>query len=218
MVAISLSQKVRLQYFFDQSDYSVAPGGTVAVTVFLRETFNPSIGSSLLAPGTDGLVSAGFMIQCRSTPPSRPALVLATSAIAGNPGFDFATIPQLPVPTFEHTAGIVALSSNPVYGEIGSRTPSRETVLLTLATFTFTGGPAPGDVTHLTALNAETNLRLASDTVVTASGLVLDSLLEPGRATITVRTEASHTPAVGDESCFNGAAGDSSRTRRSRNP
>jgi hypothetical protein len=218
MVASSFTETSRLQFAFDRPDYSVVPGGTVAVTVFLRETFNPVFGSSLLAPGTDGLISGGFMIRARSATPTRPARVRSTSAIAGNPAFDFAIIPQLPVPAFDDSAGVVALSSTPVFGEFGSRTTSWETVLLPLGSFTFTAGFVPGEVTYLTALNTEINMRMASDTFVTASGRVLDGLLEPGSATITVTMLASETPSLADEACLKGTPGHSNQPWWRRNP
>jgi hypothetical protein len=207
MVATTFFERVRLQYFFDRSDYNVSPGAAVAVTVYLQEIYNPCVRSSLLAPGTDGLIGGGFMIQARSETPSRPAVVRTTAAIAGNPAFDFAIIPQLPVSTIEYSAGLVSLSSNPVFGEVGSRTAGRATVLLPLGTFTFTAGSVPGEVTHLTARTTEMNLRVAGETIVTASGIVLDALVEPGHATITVTAERSEAPPVSAESCLKGSPG-----------
>jgi hypothetical protein len=200
-------QKVRLQYFFDRANYSVGPGGVVAVTVFLRETFNPSTGSSLLAPGTDGLISGAVLIQVGYPIPTRPAQVKTTSAITGNPGFDFAIIPQLPVPTFANSAGIVELSANPVFGEVGSRSATCETVLLALATFTYTAGPVPGEVTYLTAMNTEVNPRMPGETIVTASGVALDSLLQPASATITVSPKAARAHSVREEESLTGVSG-----------
>src|SRR5262249_39603320 len=98
----------RLQYAFDRPEYTVVPGGTVDVTVFLRETVDPATGPSLLAPGGDGLVSIGFAIQAR-TDAARPARVRSASCITGNPEFDFAVIPQLSVPTVENAVGLIAL-------------------------------------------------------------------------------------------------------------
>src|ERR1700722_6570373 len=141
MLNRAFCQKVRLQYLFDRTNYCVAADGTVAVTVFLREIFDPAVSSSLLAIGEDGLISGGVLIQGDQPTPTRPARVRTTSSITGNPSFDFAIIPQLPVPTYANSVGLVELSADPVFGQERSRTARIATVLLALGTFTFTAGP-----------------------------------------------------------------------------
>jgi hypothetical protein len=213
MVDRSRTNGRRLQFLFGRSNYRVVPGGNVAVSVFLMETFDPNVATSLLAPGTDGLVSGGVVIQADHPAPTHPAHVRTTSAIAGNPAFDFAIIPQLPVPSLANSVGIVELSSTSVFGEEGSRSATCVTVMLSLGTFTFTGGAVPGEVTSLTAMKTEINPRLPGETVVTASGRLLDEFLQPGRATITVEPREMETKSSEVESGLTGLPGHAGRIR-----
>ncbi len=192
--------RVRLEYFFDRPTYTVIPGGAVAVTVFLRETFDPRDGSPLLAPGTDGLIHGGVLVEASSPPPACPARVKATSNIAGNPAFDFAIIPQLLESKSTHAAGILELSGSPVFGEVASRTATCETVLLPLGTFLFTAGGVPGEVTFITAMISENCAEYPGDNNVTNSGFTLDPLIRPGRAMITVSPKVAGPHFAGDMS------------------
>jgi hypothetical protein len=196
MLRPELPKRVRLQCFFDQAHYVVGPEGTVAVTVSLQETFNPSATSSLLAPGTDGLIQGGVLVEVGVPAPGYPARVRTPAAIIGNPGFDVAIVPVLPVPKTAHTAGILELSSKPVYGEIVSRSANCETVVLPLGTFVFTAGRVPGEVTFLTAMVTSNINDSTGDVNVTDSGISLDPLIQPGTAMITVAEKVSgpHLP------------------------
>lgn len=187
-----LPTRVRWQYFFDRSHYEVAPGGTVGVTVFIQETFHPRNGEPLLAPGTDGLVSGGVFVQASSIGQSGPARVRGAADVTGNPGFDFSVMPRIAGRGSEDGAGILELSDKPVFGQIVSRSAACETVLLPLATFTFTAGKVPGDVTYLTAMVTGDAEHTLDESNVTNSGVVLDGQLESGMASITVsaRTNA----------------------------
>jgi hypothetical protein len=178
------------QYVFDRSNYTVAPGGAVAVTVSIQETLNPQTETSLLAPGTDGLIGAGLLVQVAAPLPISPAHVKSTGAIQGNSAFDVAQVPQLPAPGVANSAGLLELASSPVFGTITSQTATSETVLLTLGTFLYTGGNLPGEVNNLLAMNTTIDGLTPSANNVTASGIVLDPLLQPGSATITVTGSA----------------------------
>jgi hypothetical protein len=180
----------RFQFFFDRPNYAVAPEGTATVTVFLREMFNPRTQESLLLPGTDGLVSAGVAVEVGGTLPSCPAFVRTPAAILGNTGFDLAVVAQVPTPERPDSAGLVALSTGAVFGEVVARSPACETVLLPLGTFTFTAGELPGEVTSLTALVTEDLSGRGGANNVTGSGVVLDRWILPGSATITVSAKA----------------------------
>src|SRR5262249_45482287 len=92
----ALREKVSLQYAFDRSDYRVAPGGTVAVTVAIQEVFSERSGAALFAPGADGLIGGGVLVRLTGPLPSRPARVKSIADIKGNWHFDFALMPQLP--------------------------------------------------------------------------------------------------------------------------
>jgi hypothetical protein len=186
MIDAALYKKLRLQYFFDRSNYTVAPGGTVAVTVFVQETVKPSDDSSLLGPGRDGLIRGGVVVQVGLPAPTKPARVRSTSAIAGNSGFDLAIIPQIPSPSTSACAGILELSQSPVFGEVVSRSATCQSVLLPIGTFTFTAGPVAGEVTFLTAMAMEDAGDIAGGSNVTNSGIVLDPVIQPGTAMITV--------------------------------
>jgi hypothetical protein len=179
-------RRIKLQYFFDRSHYVVAPEETVAVSVSLQETFNPSRSSSWLAPGTDGLTQGGILVEVSTPMPTCPAAVRTTAAIAGNADFDFAIITVVPEEKSLKGAGILELSSKPVFGEIVSRNATSETVLLPLATFTFTAGKVPGEVTFLTAMVPEVLTLTPGEINVTDSGVVLDRSIEVGTAMITV--------------------------------
>jgi hypothetical protein len=182
------------QYVFSQANYTVAPGGTVAVTVSVEETFNPQTDTSLLAPGTDGLVGGGVAVQVVPPLPSSPAEVLTTGAIQGNSAFNLAQVPQLPAPGLANSAGLLELATNPVFGTITSQTATSETVVLPLATFTFTAGNIPGDVTNLVAMDTTIG-GIPSENNITASGISLDALLQSGTATITVTAAVVPEPS-----------------------
>jgi hypothetical protein len=181
-----LPKQGRFRFFFDRSNYTVVPGGTATVTIFVQETFKPRDEESLLAPGTDGLIRAGVVVQVGAPLPNQPAFVRTTAAILGNPGFDLAVVARMPSVESPGNAGIVELSTKPVFGEVVSRSPNCETVLLPLGTFTFTAGKVLGDVTSLTALVTADYPETCSENNVTDSGVVLDELIEPGIALIVV--------------------------------
>jgi hypothetical protein len=174
------------QYVFNQPNYDVEPGGTVAVTISIQETFNPQTDASLLAPGTDGLIGGGLLVRVAAPLPASPARVLSTGAITGNPLFDVAQLPQLPAPNVPNSAGILELASSPVFGTITSQSATSETVLLPLATFTFTAGSVPGEVNSLMAMNTTIDGSTPSANNTTFSGVVLDPLLQSGAAAINV--------------------------------
>lgn len=167
----------------------------MAVTVSIQETLNPQTDASLLAPGTDGLLGGGLLVQVIAPLPASPAQVRSPSAIQGNSAFDVIQLPQLPAPGVANSAGLLELASNPVFGSITSLTATSETVLLPLGTFTFTAGNVPGEVSDLEAMNTTIDGVTPSANNVTASGIVLDPLLQPGSATITVLGAAVPEPS-----------------------
>jgi hypothetical protein len=192
----ALPKKVKLQYFFDRSHYVVGPEETVAVSVCLQETFNPSISSAFLAPGMDGLIQGGTVVEVSSPLPTCPALVRTTSAIAGNSDFDFAVISLFPVQRSTKSAGVLEMSDKPVFGEVVSRNAHSETVLLPLATFTFTAGKVPGEVTFLTAMTPEALSVTPGEINITDDGIALDDYIEVGTAMITVAPKSKGAHAA----------------------
>jgi hypothetical protein len=183
------------QYVFNQSNYTVVPGGMVAVTVSVQETLNPQTDGSLLAPGTDGLIGGGLLVQVVAPLISSTAQVKSTSAIQGNSAFDVIQLPQLPATGVPGSAGLLELANNPVFGTITTQTATSETVLLPLGTFIFTAGSVPGEVDDLVAMNTTIDGITPSANNVTASGIVLDPLLQPGSATITVTSTIAPEPS-----------------------
>jgi hypothetical protein len=202
------------QYVFDQANYTVAPGGTVPVTVSLRETFNPQTDTPLLAPGTDGLIGGGVLVQVVSPLPSSPAQVKNTGAIQGNPAFDVALVPQLPAPGVSNSAGLLELASAPVFGTVISQSASSETVDLPLGTFAFTAGGVLGEVNDLVAMNTTIDGVTPSANNVTLSGVVLDPLIQPGTATITVAGSVVPEPSGLTLLLLAGLCGPAARWRR----
>jgi hypothetical protein len=174
------------QFVFDQSNYTVSPNGTVTVGVGLQETFNPQTDTPVLAPGTDGLVGAGVQVQTVSPFPTMPAQVKSLAAISGNSAFSAAFVPQLPVPGTTNSPGLVELAFPPVFGTVTFSSPTLETDVVPLGTFTFTAGSVVGEVTNLLALNTTLDPSMPSSNNVTLSGIVLDPLIAAGTATITV--------------------------------
>ncbi len=212
----ALREKVNLQYAFDRSDYRVAPGGTVAVTVAIQEVFSEPSGAALFAPGADGLIGGGVLVRLTGPRPAHPARVKSVADIKGNWYFDFALMPQLPVPHFPDGAGMVELATGPVFGKVVSRTGSCQTVLLPLATFVFTAGPLIGEVTHLTATNTEADPHTPGGNNVTASGTPLDRLIRADTATITVSPKAAAAESSDSESDWAELESLVSRVRRLR--
>ena len=218
MLTPSQAMKMRLQYFFDRPSYTVAPGGTVEVIVSIQETFNPRTDYSRLVPGTDGLIRGGVFVEASSPTRGRPARVRDIADIIGNAGFDLAILPQLAGTVPGGSTGLVELSANPVFGTLVSRSANCATVLLPLGTFKFTASNTPGEETLLTAVAGETCWRAPADNNVTNSGLVLDRLLEPGTATITVikpsREHNGHGLTAGLADVLNELRNDTDRRRR----
>ena len=186
----SLPKLGRLQFFFDRSNYTVAPGDTTTVSLFIQETFNPRTDESLLAPGTDGLVSAGVVVQVGVPVRTRPTLVRTPAVIAGSAEFDLAVVALMPTPERPTSVGVLEFSDHPVFGEVVARSPSCETVLLRLGSFTFAASEMPGEMNLLNALATEDFAGCVDENNVTDSGIVLDPLIRPGNAMIMVSSKA----------------------------
>ena len=156
---------------FGQTNYTVAANGTVAVSVFLRET-----GTTNLA--TVGLIAGDFRLLFNDTlrvaqpaqvisrtpnsafdspAPTQPAIVAATATTTGN-------------------AGIVQSSFDPVLAS--TATPG----LILLGQFTFQVGATAGVVTQLRVVDFDPT----ADGLVLTNGTVLDTSVGVGTASITV--------------------------------
>jgi hypothetical protein len=164
-------------FAFDQSSYSVAPGGTVEVNVFLRETLGAGDVSVL---ATQGLFSAGVRVTFDDAPrPSSPAQVQDKADIHGNSAFDLRFGPGTFL-TAGSSAGLrESLDPSNDKGVHGSGGPV--TFDIFLGSFTFTAGIVGDEVTEIRA----TRFSAGSQEIITnESGEVLDGLIGDGRATI----------------------------------
>lgn len=144
-------------YQFDQSSYSVAPGGTVDVTVYLVE--NTGGGTSLL--GGEGLLTGGVRLSYAGTNTDDRATLTSKDAISANPAFN----ESLDNPVKYLTSDFVAQGSgagNPIAGLSAMRADGMEEGVLgeqigadlyrvALGTFRFTGGAVENDITTLQA-------------------------------------------------------------------
>jgi hypothetical protein len=70
-LAATAKSDVAYHYVTDQNAYSVAPGGSVSVPVYLFESLTP--GSASVVAGDQGLEGAGAMISRTGAVPSDPA-------------------------------------------------------------------------------------------------------------------------------------------------
>jgi hypothetical protein len=160
-------------FAFEQSNYTVAPGGTVDVKVFLEETIS---GSSVSRLGTTGMLSAGVKLLFNDNPPTQPAALGSVTDIVFNPAFNSTLLDlrSLSPGAFGQLTEAVALGSPLVKGKGG---PTTFEVLI--GTFHFTAGSVPDEVTHLRAT-------VPSIAANVAGGTVLDKLIHDSTATISV--------------------------------
>jgi hypothetical protein len=180
------AQAALYEFSFNQSNFTVSPGGTVDVPVFLRETVSPGEVSLL---HDFGLVGAGVKVTFDVPPvPAHPARVLSAADIIPNPAFDLigdrsvtpGSSAQLLEGTFLAPA-VKAQGSGPVYD-------------ILLGTFRFTAGSEAGEVTHLRA--GDFDITGNFNVVNTLPPTVLDPLIREGTATITVVLAVVPEPAA----------------------
>jgi hypothetical protein len=184
LLSIVCSARAGMVLRFDQSAYTVSPGGTVDIQVYLRETIAAG-GTSLLA--TEGLIGAAVRIRFDVPPvPSEPAQVLSVSDIMPSAVFDDAFGPIREVVAGESAgfSAIVDVTSPPAF----PTEVAPDTFDLFLGSFRFTGGTTAGAVTNIRA----TDFSGLDETVTGTTGTVLDAFL--GEADATIRVEASGVP------------------------
>jgi hypothetical protein len=100
--------RAELIFAFDQSSYTVSPGGTVDVLVSLEET------QTMLLVSNNGLESAGVLLTGIAPLPTQPADVLTDGDIMNNPGFDQANPIANPGAHMAQLAEFVLLNPGPV--------------------------------------------------------------------------------------------------------
>ena len=172
LLFMSSQAQADIVYQFDATNYSVAPGATVDVEVFIVQTGNTTNDPVDLS--TDGLESAAVRVFFDGNPPTDRAEVLSTGNITFNPQFDDIALEQSDVmPGI--SAGLadsIDFVANPVTG-----------TNILVGTFTFTAGLVPGEVTNLRA----TDFGVLDDTIAgDANFTSLDDIIVDGVATITV--------------------------------
>ena len=172
LLFMSSQAQADIVYQFDATNYSVAPGATVDVEVFIVQTGNTTNDPVDLS--TDGLESAAVRVFFDGNPPTDRAEVLSTGNITFNPQFGDSALQESDViPGI--SAGLadsIDFVANPVTG-----------TNILVGTFTFTAGLVPGEVTNLRA----TDFGVLDDTMAgDANFTSLDDIIVDGVATITV--------------------------------
>jgi hypothetical protein len=165
-------------FAFDAANYSVAPGGTVSTQVYLKETVTS--GTSMVA-GV-GMNGVGTKVSF-----SGAATIQSTADIAANSAFDWVV---KSISSADAKLSAQALMNPIAYG---SRIGSTNSYWIPIGTFTFTAGLTPGITTiSASAYGEEGNVCIRGD-----DGSALDSLINPGSATIITIPEPSAIVLLG---------------------
>lgn len=165
-----------LVYFFDQSNYDVAPDGTVDVQLFITQTGSTDVLT------TEGLDSIGGRVFFNDpTVPSDPAVVLAASDIIPNIAFDDDSLEIRDL-----VPGVSAGIEDSIDFFAGTSGVKGTSILV--GTFRFTAGSVLGEVTNLRGTDFDPTP--GNDSIVSYDTLTgLDNLLGGDAiATITVST------------------------------
>lgn len=178
LVAFCSKTSADIIYTFDQSSYTVAPGGTLDVQVFLQQNGADTILTD------EGLLSGGVRVFFDKAPvPTDPAQALALSDITPNPLLDDTLLGATLDLDSGASAGFVDSVDDifsPLFGDS-----------ILLGTFTFTAGSVDGEVTSLRA----TDFDLLFDDTVAGDFSALDTSINDGFATITVSSAAVPEPS-----------------------
>lgn len=164
-----------LVYSFGQSNYTVAPGETVIVDVFLQQTDTTTILTD------EGLIGGGVRVFFDDSAPTEPAQVLSKTDIIPNPAFDDTFLGA----DLILDAGVSAGFEDSIHDTLSPLVGSR----ILLGSFVFTAGTIGGEVTNLTATDLRTG-----DQNVAGDFTGLDSMISNGAATITVDATAVPEP------------------------
>lgn len=170
-----------LVYAFDQDNYDVAVGETVAVDIFLAQREPTSDDPIDLT--VDGLISGGVRVFFNDNAPEDPAQVLSAEDVVPNPLFDDTfvglTLDLVPRESVGFADGV---ETTPLRGE-----------RILLGTVQFTAGNTIGAVTHLRAERFSMRENsLAGDLAATS----LDGITNSGFATITVTAVPEPSPVI----------------------
>ena len=170
VACVTPTSKAALIVDFGQSSYGVAPGASVDVQVFIRQTGVDSILSD------EGLFSAGLQVRFNLPPfNSDPAQV---TAVVANPAFNTVTAPP-PTPASGTSSGSADLEVAD-FSATGAVFPTMNRILL--GTFTFQAG-----LTGTTLIDvADLNPGVGFDDFITGAGTILDDQLTFGTTQIQI--------------------------------
>jgi hypothetical protein len=170
---------------FDQSNYAVAPGASVTVQVLLRE--DDTTGGSAFLQNV-GLIGAGVLVSFND-----PAVAVRNitdihpnTAAFSDPTALFSTtlIPNVSAGLTENNglgAAVIAPGSGPIYD-------------IPIGTFTFTASNLQGHSTTIIA--SRTGPGSQDDVGADFPPTVLDDLVNPGSATITIQATVAPEPGT----------------------
>lgn len=182
------------RYVFDATNYTVSPGQTVPVNVYLQETVNGGSTPWFTTAGF-GLFNGGVRVYFdQPTVPTDRAEVLNTTFIQKNPLFTDPATTLSVVPG--SSAGLGAAVNDPFTQLIQGTPVNASTSRILLGTFTFTAGLIPNEVTNLLATDFDA---ITQNVVVTSpfNPVDIDALILPANATITVIPEPSSLALLG---------------------
>jgi prepilin-type N-terminal cleavage/methylation domain-containing protein len=167
-------------FAFAQANYLAAPGGTVDVPVYLKETVGS--GTSRLDSNGVGMFGAGVVLSF-DNPSSTRAKVLTTADISPNAAFNDTASGKKAVTVA--TATLSEVTDFSVFVHADNPTPGLGQYLMTIGTFEFTVGSTPGEVTTiLTGQNPLGDVNItgdieALDGVITNASMTITTVPEP---------------------------------------
>jgi hypothetical protein len=179
----SVRAAVTFDFVAGQPTYSVAPGGTTTVPIYLRETLTGS-SISLLA-SEDGLFSSVAQASRTGTPPSTPAMITGATKDVTNfddSNFDDTTF----APTLATIGG--SRSFNDAHGTPVVVDPFDSNVRrVSIGTVTITAGSAPAETTTFQLADRPGR----DDTLTWTNGTILDSQIAPSTFSVVTTPEPS---------------------------
>lgn len=183
-----------VSFAFGRPSYWVKPGGKVDIPVYWQQTVGEGETSVLDPSSGVGMFGQGVQIRWDNpVMPSQPAAVLHTEDIAYNPDFVGGVTQKAATDSYAQLSETMDMLSLAVsYGSQTSEDEWRQRI----GVFSFTAGPTPGEVTHLSAVRYVGPMG-TEDYVIDAIGNAYDGATNPATATITVVPEPSSlTPGV----------------------
>jgi len=172
---------VTFDFVAGQPSYTVAPGGSTPVQVFLRETLSQGSVSTLAAE--DGLFSAVAQAARTGTLPSAPATITGASANPANfDGQDLSSV---------NSGGVQAITGGSRAFADADGTPiivdSANVRRVSIGTFTLTAGGVPSQTTTFQLADRPDR----DDTLTWTNGTILDPQIAPTTFDVVTTPEPS---------------------------